>query len=336
VYLGRTSARAFLIHLALFCAGMIVTSSLLLTADLYVHSRHSIELNVAGYRGAILGPKRADEVRVEVLGSSTAYGYGLPTEQSVPAQLEGPLAAALGRPVSVANLAGAGETAVCYADTLRQFEYLDADVVVLYTGDRDTDASSALRDPATCLRRRSPIFAATGYFPVLAEIAREKYYSLRYGDVDKGYRENYSLGSRSAPQSIGAIPGAPGTKSSRTVEPEARGAEIVDPVTAFVARIDADVKTELERGRVVVVVAEPGADPALRARQADALKGALQQYVSTPGFRYVDLIDFIDLNDRALSFDRVHVTAEGARRVALALAGPLTDAFTAVVDRRHR
>src|SRR6478672_4314211 len=80
----------------------------LLAADVYFH--HRIErfagVNVWGYRGPRVGRKHAGEHRLVVIGGSTAFGYGVNSDQAFPARLEAglrPLARG-GAPVSVVNL----------------------------------------------------------------------------------------------------------------------------------------------------------------------------------------------------------------------------------------
>ena len=338
--------RGVLIDVALFCVAALSVWPVLLAADLYVHNRHDAggTLNVRGYKGPVLGAKRPGEIRVEVLGSSRVYGYQLPAEDAIPAQLEQPLATALARPVSVANLGGAGESSACYADTLHDFDYLEPDAVVLYTGDADLPEGVAERDPGapdpttrdpnTCVRRRSPIFPAIGYMPVMADILRERYFLLRYGDLDVGYRENYSVARQYVASGVGAVPGAPNSATSRSGPPPGPSVEPrIDPTTAFVTRIRDIVVAQLARGRVVVVVGQPTASAAFRAQQT-ALRAALEPEIRTPRFAFVDLVNAIDLNDPALSFDGRHVTREGARRVAAALAPPLAAVIHSVTNVR--
>src|SRR5690349_289809 len=78
--------------------------SLLLAADLVVHHRaeRSAGLNRWGYRGPVVGRKRGNEVRAVMVGGSTVFGYGVLSEQSIPAALERILNRT--RPFSVVNL----------------------------------------------------------------------------------------------------------------------------------------------------------------------------------------------------------------------------------------
>ncbi|MGH9202175.1 MAG: hypothetical protein ACRD2A_13180, partial [Vicinamibacterales bacterium] len=72
---------------------MSVAMALLVATDQYLHHRaeRSVGLNYRGYRGPVLGQKRAGEVRVAVLGGSTVFGYDGPWYEAFPALLEGML-----------------------------------------------------------------------------------------------------------------------------------------------------------------------------------------------------------------------------------------------------
>ena len=69
---------------------LVIGSVLALAADLVLHSRaeRSAGLNRWGYRGPVLGRKAPGEVRVAVLGGSTAFGYGVMWNESIPAMIE--------------------------------------------------------------------------------------------------------------------------------------------------------------------------------------------------------------------------------------------------------
>jgi hypothetical protein len=132
--------------------------------DLYLHQRYSDRggYNIWGYRGPALGAKAAGERRLAVLGGSTAFGYGVRSEDAFPAALERTLRAS--RPhedVTVVNLAWNGEGANAFPFTLEAYDYLDADVVLLYSGYNDFALNT--QD----FRRQSAIFRATGYMPIL-------------------------------------------------------------------------------------------------------------------------------------------------------------------------
>src|SRR5689334_6037005 len=92
-------------------ATLAVAFAALLGLDIYLHRRvqFSAGVNVWGYRGAPIGRKKPDETRILALGGSTAFGYGLPWDQSWPYYLEERINSARGNvgvaaPVTVVNV----------------------------------------------------------------------------------------------------------------------------------------------------------------------------------------------------------------------------------------
>src|SRR5438094_8573430 len=69
---------------------VFVISGAILGLDLYLHKRYEKRwrLNVWGYRGPVVGPKRPGEIRIVVLGGSTALGFDLPAHQAHPPYLD--------------------------------------------------------------------------------------------------------------------------------------------------------------------------------------------------------------------------------------------------------
>ena len=151
-------------------------------------------LNRHGYRGAIVGPKEPGEVRIVVLGGSVAFGYGVRERESFPRYLEKQLR--LSRiSARVINLAYNSESAVCFKSTLEQYRYLKPDIVIIMSGINDTVQASLYRREKDCFRNKSLIFRWTGYMPILPLVMKEKYYLMRYGSVEEGYRETYRRAS---------------------------------------------------------------------------------------------------------------------------------------------
>ena len=145
----------------------LVCVSILFGADLYLHHKHGV--NIWGYRGPVVGHKQSGEKRVAVLGGSTTWGFGLSAGQDFPAQLHRLITTAENQKVTVLNLGFNGEGAYSFTRTLIDYDYLDIDLVVLYSGYNDLKAPNYFN-----FRHRSPIFAATGYLPLLPSLTVDK------------------------------------------------------------------------------------------------------------------------------------------------------------------
>src|SRR5207253_2271479 len=145
----------------------LVCVSILFGADLYLHHKHGV--NIWGYRGPVVGHKQSGEKRVAVLGGSTTWGFGLSAGQDFPAQLHRLITTAENQKVTVLNLGFNGEGAYSFTQTLTDYDYLDIDLVVLYSGYNDLGSPNYYN-----FRHRSPIFSSTGYLPLLPSLAVDK------------------------------------------------------------------------------------------------------------------------------------------------------------------
>jgi hypothetical protein len=95
----------------------------------------------------------------------------------------------------------------------------------------------------------------------------------------------------------------------------------------------------LNHGAQVLVVTQPyAADGFLRSRhaaqQAEMAAMLQRQYAAEHRVRYVNLGDRIDLTDPQLSYDRMHLTIAGNRRIAEALVAPVLEMAAARGDAR--
>ena len=332
----------------------------LIGADLYAHSRveRSAGLNRHGYRGPVVGRKQPGDIRVVMLGGSTVFGFDAEVTETLPAQLERAVAATsisprkvrvAGAPaeprVQVVNLGFNGEGAATFVPTLRSYEYLDYDIVCLYEGYNDVlgDASPNLGQK----RHASPVFRATGYFPILPLVLREKAGFLRQGG-----------GAAQAPAQTPAgeakpvfRPGLANRTSAGALDATSVFAEaierqlgrIVDPVEAaphtgpgcgapwsnYCGAIGAAVRFALDRGKSVLVVGQPRlayGEAERHASQQRALAEMLaREFGGNTRVQYVDLADAVDLSNNSLAFDGLHLSREANAIVAAQLVAPVRE-----------
>jgi lysophospholipase L1-like esterase len=311
-YNRHAVARALGTALGLALGTVLVVVGGLLAVDQYLHAKHDAyeTPNRFGYRGAALGQKAPGEVRVALIGESSAYGYQLINEYSLAVQLTDKLEQALSpRPVSVANLAALGDSSQCYAPTLAHYNWLDPDVVLIDAGYND-NPKTLDRAVSTCYRQRNQIFNLTGYWPVLDLYVREKVYALAFGSVERGYEAAGQIAPTDADAEASAD--GPGTG----VEQQS--------IAEFCANIDALVEQQLSLGRRVMYVTQPYLNTFHR-RQQSALRESLARFAGDPRFAYVDLGNALDLSDPALSFDHMHPTAHGNEVLSERLVGPVAE-----------
>jgi hypothetical protein len=93
----------------------------------------------------------------------------------------------------------------------------------------------------------------------------------------------------------------------------------------YCEHIHAAVDTALRKGKQVLIVTEPYLSDKHVAQQ-NALESALRaRFSGQPRVRYLNLGRAVDLRDKSLCWDGMHLTAEGNRRVATALSQPVMD-----------
>ena len=342
-----TSRRRWLV----FAAATVViaiafTTAVLLAVDVYLHGRYerSAGFNVWGYRGPSVGRKRANEYRVVVLGGSSAYGYGVTSDEAIPAQLEQMLRKRTPSPVfTVVNLGYNNEGAYSFKATLDDYAWLRYDLALLYEGYNDM---SEVRPNTQIFRHESPVFRVTGYMPIFPIIFREKAAAMiSGGDPGAMYRDTPKTAFHA---SLAAKTGA--TVLTTT-------ADVAKSLEAQLGRVAAEPPPHVEDGAhtgcgrwsqycrsielavefarrhrsQVMVATQPylRADEMLRTvhmQQQAALRAFLvQRFGDDREVKYVNLGDAVDLENPHLSFDHMHLRVEGNTRVAARLVEPVIE-----------
>lgn len=324
-----------------------VTAMFLIAVDVYLH--HRVQnlggVNVWGYRGPTIGAKRGNETRIVVLGGSTAFGYGLPWTEAFPYQLQEALKTrAKGEHVyTVINLGAPGQGAFGFLFDLRDYAYLNYDCAILYEGYNDlgsTDLPEAV-PPRTIQnrllwRRQSPVYRLTGYFPVLPLVFREKAMALRAGgDLDAAYRGRVvfkpGLATRATAatlQEAAQIAETLGRSLDRVTgppSPAALEARPFDTVTwrAYTESVLDAVREARAHRSSVIVVTQPYASAAHMTQQ-HALAAALRStFGDDAGVRYVNLGAALNIRDRDVAYDGLHLRASANQVVANRLIEPV-------------
>ena len=354
---ARLSRRKLVVFTAITAVIPVVLMTLLLLGlDLFLHKRaeRSAGLNRWGYRGPVVGRKQAGETRIAVLGGSTAFGYGVPWFEAAPAVLEKRLRAERPeQPVSVVNLGFNNEGAYSYRFTLDDFSFLDYDVAMFFDGYNDLKGDDG-RNTAL-FRHDSPIFRLTGYYPILPLVFAEKAMLLRTGgDLKAGYAAlrgeektvfKPSLADRASAtalestvavtESLGrqlrrfsSPPAAPPAPAERQKESQSGCAF---PWSFYCQSMHAAVRHALDLNKRVIVVLQPLLPYPMRVGQESqqtALTDMLERsFGSDPRFRLVDLTGAVDLGDRNLCFDGMHLSTDGVQREVTALMSAISPAF---------
>jgi hypothetical protein len=334
--------------LAAMAVPVLAMGSALVAIDVHLHTKYQTAagFNVWGYRGPVAGRKGPREYRVVVVGGSSAYGYGVEWGAAVPAVLERRLAAAAtgGSTYRVINLAYNNEGAYSFAFTLRDYAYLNYDLVCLYEGYNDLMGDPS-RPNLSVFRHDSPVFRMTGYLPIFPIVFKEKAAAmLSGGDPGALYRFGPGqttfhppLATRAAAdvlrtageigQSLERQLGRVTAESPRRIgEVDATGCKY--PWGQYCRSIGDAIELALARHKQVLFITQPyELGEFLRARHMEQQQEAAamigRRYGGNPDVGYVNFGDGIDLSDVSLSFDRMHLTTEGNRRLAAALVAPV-------------
>jgi hypothetical protein len=345
--------------LAAIVLAMLVSGAALIAIDVRLHSKYekSAGFNIWGYRGPRAGSKQRDEYRVAVLGGSSAYGYGVDWQDAIPAQLQQKLAgrrAGSFQRFSVLNLGYNNEGAYSFRYTLDDYLSLDYDVAILYEGYNDMMADPQ-RPNVAVFRHDSPVFRLTGYLPIFPIIFREKSAALLYGNTNELYKFERKtvfrpdVASRTVAESLRFAADVSDQLSKQldrvTAEPERRVTDVAStgckpPWPEYCRSILVATEYALQHDRQVMFVTQPYELDALgdrhRQQQGEAAGMLARKFGNDHRVRYVNLGSTVDLRDKALSFDHMHLTAPGNARIADALVQPVLDMAAARDESRQQ
>ena len=303
-------------------------------ADVYLH--HRVQnlggVNVWGYRGPTIGRKQPGEIRIAALGGSTTFGYGLPHHESWPSYLEQLLnERRQSRSYSVVNLGAPGQGAYGFAFDLADYRYLEYDVAILYGGYNDlgrpmTHDSTPGIVNQYLFRRQSAVFRATGYFPVLPVVFREKAMSLLAGgELDAAYRGQVAFkpglatrATAAALKSAAAIADAVGHTVGRLTSGTERSREQLDMTTwsSYVDSVAKAISYARGNGVRVIVVTQPYVSDVHVAQQRALAVAIAQRFADDSGVEYVNLGSALDLRDPEVAYDGLHLVASANRVIA--------------------
>jgi hypothetical protein len=260
---------------ALLLAGIGVTA-----LDMRAHSR--VEnlggVNIWGYRGPVLPAKRANEVRVAIVGGDLAFGWGVaPTETLAPyvrrlVALEIEIPGAAGRNVTATTAGAMGLAPAEYAGWLAHVAFLQSDVVCLVIDPPDHAGSDNVFLPD----RGSLAFRRFGYSPILPLVLQEKGALVGSRAVRSAGVMLAAIDDRLSDRRAAANPAMSGIDYLNAIDEAARaglrvaaaGVVIVVPApvggAADFSPVAAELSSRFDRQRRVRVV-DLGRDPRLRA-----------------------------------------------------------------------
>jgi len=268
------------------------------------------------------------------------------SDQTIPTYLEPLLQAARQQtPVSVVNLGWNSEGAYSFAFTLTDYDYLEYDAAILYSGYNDWMLNNQV------YRHQSAIFRATGYLPMLPLVPLADW--LRVRDLSKRgdqvvFKPNLADRSSSeAAQTALRITQAVERQLGKLV-PDSTPASAIAPGTCgerwdyYCGSVRRAADYALSQNKQVFVVSEPYATRATRGGPAGRIVEGWQFHVEQQRVladmlrvvyrddarvHYVNMGKAVDLADPALCYDGVHLTAAGNRQLAQHLAPEILEVW---------
>ena len=222
---------------------------------------------------------------------------------------------------------------------------LEPDIVVLYEGYNDWIGDENGGN-VSLLRHESAVFRLTGYYPILPLVLRERAMLFRYGSLEAAYAAERGVApgtvfrpgvaGRSAAvalETAKTVGDSVSRQLSRLSKPASKSVEnrseagCAPPWSMYCQSILRAVQFALARGQYVAVGSQPLATEArgaLHLQQQQALVDMLKRrFAGESRVVHVDLLHAVDLADRSLSFDEMHLTATGNRLAAAQMAQAL-------------
>jgi hypothetical protein len=133
-------------------------------------------VNIWGYRGPVLHQKQANEIRVAVIGGDLAFGWGVAASETLAPSVRDLVSLAIAggprrdRVVTAVTLGALGLAPSEYASWIEHFASLRPDVLCVVAD----PSRHVLADSPFLPDRRSVVFRAFGYSPILPLVLEEK------------------------------------------------------------------------------------------------------------------------------------------------------------------
>ena len=227
--------------------------------------------------------------------------------------------------IKILNLGFNNEGSYSFAYTLADYDYLAYDAVLIYSGYNDLgELSNPGKPNLRVFRHRSPVFRWTGYLPLLPIFAADKLEQWQRPRqsgkvIFEPSNHNGAETASELERQVGKL-----TPAGPQINPAPPG-QCPAEWDFYCDHIYAAVDAALKKGKRVLIVGEPYISDRHIVQQT-ALQSMLRsRFAGQSRVRYLSLGRAVDLRDKALCWDGMHLNAEGNRRIAAALAQPVLD-----------
>lgn len=275
--------------------------------------------NSEGYRGIKKKEKKEGFERIVTVGGSTTFGYGTTYLHAWPHLieekfLENSLKA------DVVNLGQLSQGIWAIKRDLLHYDYLDYDYVIFYSGYNDSNPNILNKSSA---RHYDLFFKLFGYLPILDTYIYEKMILIFYGDLEKFYSDklkdteavSFSLDKENNPvrkknQKKNNV------NSNLAVENKA-------PFQDYINEYNETFRFLLNKNKKIIFIHQPKLEN-YNFIQREKINELLSGY---PEIIQLDYTNLIDLSDKKISLDYMHLTIEGNTRLANKLFEDIQNLF---------
>jgi len=187
---------------------------------------------------------------------------------------------------------------------------------VLYTGYNDLSGPNFY-----VFRHRSPVFAWTGYLPLLPALTVDKLAVWKQKLLGQDQRTVFQPPDLSKSEPPESLSKQVGTTNSQ----DQKSAPVSTEWQFYCDQVYEVAKMALQNGKRVLIVTEPYISDKHVAQQKSLQEMIQMRFPNEPHLRYLNLGRTVDLRDKSLCWDGMHLTEEGNRRIAVALRRPVFD-----------
>ena len=284
---------------------LVLIVLVLVLSDYFLHGYYNTE----GYRGEVLKEKKAGEYRIACFGGSTTFGYWVEATEAWPAQLEKMLQKK--GAYQVINLGANNQGVFGISHDIKSYEYLHYDMAIIYDGynDREPDQLSEYNF------RGGDIFFSTFVYKTilgfyLKEVGRKTSSFFTEEEAQPVFEKELSKDSMK--NSLSTYYSVLNAKAEEMLK------EGKFPYQLYIHRMDEVLQYLVAKKIRTVVVCQPGTYNSI---QQQLVRKMIKEKYSAK-VEQVNLSDlFPDISK--VSFDGMHLTAEGNSILAAALCDSL-------------
>tara|TARA_B100000963_G_scaffold361331_1_gene396204 strand:- start:328 stop:1377 length:1050 start_codon:yes stop_codon:yes gene_type:complete len=323
----------------------IITLLLIYSADRIVGNKFNkiyAGWNTEGYRGELKKEKDKNTKRIIALGGSTTFGYGTKSNESWPFLLEQKFISN-NKDVDIVNLGGLSHGIWAIYKDIIHYEYLNYDYVIIFNGYNDVNPNILAQYSK---RHNNPIFKNFGYLPTLDVYIYEKIALLLYGDLEKFYANKYNeaddifvfdsnkkqlteeenqklqkkLEKLFIEKQIGTKEQIDQVDDKKKLDLEIDQAmvrkpdgSIEEPFKDYIDEYTKVLDYLTKKNVKIIVIHQPDLDNVILDLQKKKVESLLLNY---PDVLVLNFRNLIDLEDKKLSTDGMHLTYDGNKIIS--------------------